>query len=86
LTLGLDRGTNAHGHMGWVTVRCRVCGVYLSLTGQHPAYGRKLEVVYACNNCAEDRGAYFCRADARSLKYTCPFCGNELTVVTPLPG
>jgi DNA-directed RNA polymerase subunit RPC12/RpoP len=82
VTLGMNKGTNAHGHMGWVTVRCRVCGRYLSITGQSPA-SRKIEVVYYCPNCAKDYGAYFCQADARMLKYRCPFCGGPLKRLTP---
>ncbi len=83
MTLGLNKGTNAHGHMGWVLVRCRVCGRYLSLTGQSPGGARRIEVVYYCPHCAKDYGAYFCAADARMLKYRCPFCGRELKQVTP---
>ncbi len=84
MTIGLIKGINAHGHMGWVLVRCRVCGRYLSLTGQHSGAGRKIEVVYACPKCAKDYGAYFCHADARKFNYKCPFCGRDLVVVSPL--
>ena len=84
MTLGLDKGTNAHGHVGWVTVRCRVCGRYLSLTGQQPGSVRKIEVVYYCPHCAKDYGAYFCAADARMIKYKCPFCGRDLKIATPI--
>jgi len=86
VTMGLDKGTNTHGHMGWVLVRCRVCGRYLSLTGQKPGSGRKIDIVYYCPHCAKDYGAYFCHADARMLKYRCPFCGRPLQVASPLPG
>jgi len=84
VTLGLNKGTNAHGHMGWMLVRCRVCGRYLSLTGQKPGSGRKTEVVYACKYCAQKYGAYFCHADARRTHYRCPFCGRELVLITPV--
>ena len=83
MTLGLHKGTNAHGHIGWVTVRCRVCGRYLSLTGQKPGAARRIEIVYHCPKCAQTYGAYFCAADARMLKYTCPFCGGPLKEATP---
>ncbi len=85
MTIGLDKGTNAQGHIGWITVRCRICGTYLSLTGQYPGAGRRIEIVYSCPKCAMDYGAYFCHADARKVKYTCPFCGGPLKVVSPLP-
>jgi len=83
MTLGLNKGTNAQGHMGWVLVRCRVCGRYLSLTGQKPG-SRKIEVVYYCPHCAEKYGAYFCHADARMTHYRCPFCGRKLQLATPI--
>jgi len=97
MTIGKLRGTNAMGHLGWITVRCRVCGRLLDLSGQKPG-SRKFEVVYACPKCAAKLGAYFCSADARSLKYRCPFCsadarslkyrcpfcGSELVPVTPV--
>jgi predicted RNA-binding Zn-ribbon protein involved in translation (DUF1610 family) len=54
----------------------------LSLTGQSPG-SRKIEVVYYCPDCARDYGAYFCHADARMLKYRCPFCGKPLKRYTP---
>jgi len=85
LTVGLLKGTNAWGHIGWVTVYCRVCGRRLSLTGQKPGSARKIEVVYYCPKCAERYGAYFCAADARALKYRCPFCGGRLEIASPLP-
>ena len=83
MTLGLIKGMNAMGHAGWITVRCRVCWMKLSLTGYHPGT-RRTEPVYACPNCAKDLGAYFCRADAKALKYRCPFCGSELSLVSPI--
>ncbi len=57
--------------------------MYLDITGQPPAT-RRLDIVYACPKCAEDYNAYFCRADARSLKYRCPFCRAELAVISPV--
>ena len=83
MTVGKIRGTNAMGTLGWVTVRCRVCGRLLDLTGQRPG-SKKFEPVYACPKCASTLGAYFCAADARSLKYRCPFCGSDLVLVSPL--
>lgn len=84
MTLGLDKGTNAQGHMGWISVRCRICGRHLSLTGNYPGT-RQFIVVYACPKCARDYEAYFCHADARKVKYTCPYCGGPLKPLTPIP-
>ena len=84
MTIGLLKGTAAWGHVGWVTVYCRVCGARLSLAGQKPR-SRRTEIVYACPKCAKDYGAYFCAADARALKYRCPFCGTRLEIVSPQP-
>jgi len=82
VTVGLNRGSNSLGHPGWTRVRCRVCNMKLDITGQPPG-ARRIDIVYACPRCAEDYGAYFCRADAKSLKFKCPFCGSELAVITP---
>jgi len=82
LTVGLARGINAMGHMGWVTVRCRICSAWLDVTG---GVGRaKKQLTYACPRCAELHQAYFCRACARKVRYTCPYCGAPLTLVTPV--
>lgn len=83
MTIGKVRGVNAMGHLGWTTVRCRVCGRLLDMTGQRPG-SRRFDVVYMCPKCATKYGAYFCSADARSLKYKCPFCGSDLVQVTPV--
>ena len=83
MTVGLNKGTTSLGHVGWVTVRCRICGTYMDITGQQPG-ARKIDIVYACPKCAEPYGAYFCRADARRVKYTCPYCGSKLVVISPL--
>ena len=84
MTIGLLKGTSAHGHVGWVTVYCRVCGAGLNVTGQKPR-SRRVDVVYACPKCAEQYEAYFCAADARAVKYTCPFCRSRLEIVSPTP-
>ncbi len=84
MTIGLDKGTNAQGHMGWVTVRCRICGTYLSLTGMQPGGWRKASIAYYCPKCEKDYLAYFCHADARKVKYTCPYCGGPLRPATPI--
>ncbi len=84
MTIGLLKGTSSWGHSGWVTVYCRVCGAKMNLSGQKPR-SRKVEVVYACPKCAEKYEAYFCAADARFVKYTCPFCGTKLEIVSPQP-
>jgi DNA-directed RNA polymerase subunit RPC12/RpoP len=83
VTIGLARGVNALGHVGWITVRCRICGRYLDLSGQKPG-ARHEEVVYACPKCMKTLEAYFCAADAKKLGYRCPYCGTQLTIVTPL--
>jgi DNA-directed RNA polymerase subunit RPC12/RpoP len=85
VTIGLLKGVNAAGHIGWITVRCAICGAKLSLTGQKPRGGRRFEPVYACPKCSKKFNAYFCAADAKRLKYRCPYCGSKLVLVTPLP-
>ncbi|GAB6148262.1 hypothetical protein JCM10135_08040 [Stetteria hydrogenophila] len=84
MTIGLLKGSWSWGHKGWLRVYCRVCGAALDLSGQKPRT-RKTEVVYACPKCAAKYEAYFCAADARALKYTCPFCGSKLEIVSPQP-
>ncbi|AFZ71026.1 hypothetical protein Calag_1314 [Caldisphaera lagunensis DSM 15908] len=83
MTIGLAKGANSMGHVGWITVRCRICGRYLDLSGQKPN-ARHEEVVYACPKCAKTLNVYFCAADAKRLRYHCPYCGSQLTVVSPL--
>ncbi|MFP3402760.1 MAG: hypothetical protein RXN87_04380 [Acidilobus sp.] len=83
MTVGKMRGVNAMGTLGWTTVRCRICGRLLDLSGQRPD-SRRFEPVYMCPKCAKTLDAYFCAADARSLKYRCPFCGSELVLATPV--
>lgn len=85
MTIGLLKGTNAAGHIGWVTVYCAVCSTRLNLTGQKPRGARRYEVVYACPKCTEKYEAYFCAADARAVKYKCPYCGTKLELVSPIP-
>ncbi|MFN4046316.1 MAG: hypothetical protein ACK4H7_03135 [Acidilobaceae archaeon] len=82
MTVGMAKGTNAMGHLGWVTVRCRVCGIWLDLTGG-AGRGRKM-VAYACPRCSKTLEAFFCSPCAKKVKYTCPYCGTQLTPVTPL--
>jgi len=74
MSFGRIKGVNAHGHLGWVTVKCRLCGKKMDYTRQ---------VVYKCPKCAEKYQAYFCDADARVLHYRCPFCREKLV---PLSG
>ncbi len=73
MTIGLLKGTNSPGHKGWTHVKCRICGKELDLF-------RAIDTgdVYYCPKCAKTRGAYFCAADAKRLKYRCPYCGSEL--------
>ncbi len=68
------RGINAVGHLGWVEVKCRICARKMDVT---------TDIVYACPACEEKYEAYFCPADAKRLHYRCPFCGRELTPITP---
>ena len=69
MTIGLLKGINAPGHKGWSTVKCSICNKKLDLfnaveTGE----------VYVCPKC----GAFFCAADARRVKYRCPYDRTEL--------
>lgn len=86
MTVGLNKGSNYMGHLGWITVRCRICATYLDLTGQPPGATTPTDIVYACPKCVGPRGAYFCHADARAVKYSCPYCGSKLVILTPLAG
>ncbi|MCE4608459.1 MAG: hypothetical protein F7B61_05830 [Caldisphaeraceae archaeon] len=83
MTIGLAKGINASGHVGWVTVRCRICGRYMDLSGQKPG-SRHEEVVYMCPKCSKTVEAYFCAADAKRLGYRCPYCGSQLVLASPL--
>ncbi len=67
--MGRIKGVNAQGHLGWVTVRCRICNRKLDVT-KHP--------VYKCPKCEKKYQAYFCEADARVLHYKCPYCRTPL--------
>ena len=69
MTIGLLKGINAPGHKGWSTVKCSICKKKLDLfeaidTGE----------VYVCTKC----NSFFCIADARRVKYRCPYDGAEL--------
>ena len=72
-TAGL-KGINAAGHDGWITVKCRVCARILDLTE---------DITYVCRYCETKYDAYFCPADAKRLRYRCPYCGRELTLYNP---
>jgi DNA-directed RNA polymerase subunit RPC12/RpoP len=63
------RGSAAYGHIGWVQVYCRICNRKLKMG---------TDIVYKCPKCEKKYRAYFCEADARGLKYRCPYCGSEL--------
>lgn len=70
MSVGKAKGINTHGHLGWVTVKCRICAAKLDVTKR---------LVYRCPQCYVDPvRAYFCEADARRLRYKCPFCGKKL--------
>ncbi len=69
MTIGLLKGVNTGGHLGWVTVRCRICNRKLEVTR---------EPVYVCPKCRDSQDAYFCEAHARKVKHRCPYCGTEL--------
>ncbi len=64
-----NKGSNAYGHIGWLTVKCTICNRSL-LIGT--------DVVYKCPKCEKKYKAYFCEADKRGLKGKCPYCGTEL--------
>ena len=72
-TSGL-KGINAVGHLGWVKYKCRICARVLDISE---------DIVYACPSCKDKYNAYFCSADAKRLHYRCPFCGRELTPISP---
>ncbi|MEM2007454.1 MAG: hypothetical protein QW154_07470 [Sulfolobales archaeon] len=65
-------GTNAGGHAGWATKRCKVCSRDLVI-GEAS--------VYYCSNCSTKYGAYFCSSDARVLHYKCPYCKQPLELL-----
>lgn len=72
MTIGVLIGVNAGGHKGWVTVKCRLCAREMDITKN---------IVYYCPKCVSNHRSYFCEADARRLKYKCPYCGHELEVL-----
>jgi len=69
------KGVNAHGHLGWVTVRCRICARLEDYTRA---------VVYVCPNCYTKFQAYFCSSCAKVLHYKCPYCRSELVTLPSL--
>lgn len=84
MTVGLSKGTQGLGHIGWITVKCRICATRLDLSGRKPGVVRGLQVVYYCPKCYRDHDTYLCHADARRVKYKCPYCGSQLAVFSPL--
>jgi DNA-directed RNA polymerase subunit RPC12/RpoP len=54
----------------------------LDITGQAPG-ARRIDLVYVCPKCVNDYDAYFCRADAKTLRFRCPFCKGPLKLITP---
>lgn len=75
MSIGKIKGANAHGHLGWVTVRCRVCARLEDFTRS---------VIYICPNCNKKFPSYFCPSCARVLHYRCPYCRNELVTLASL--
>jgi len=73
VSIGRILGVNAQGHLGWVTVKCAVCATKMDVTRR---------VVYRCPECSKHFDAYFCEADARLLRYKCPYCRERLVVAT----
>jgi len=63
------RGSNAAGHRGWYTVKCRICARKLYIGS---------DVVYYCPKCHIKYSTYFCEAHSRKLHRRCPYCGTEL--------
>ncbi|BCU68348.1 hypothetical protein HS7_17850 [Sulfolobales archaeon HS-7] len=66
------KGTNAYGHSGWLTHKCVICSRSIRVGGT---------IIYTCPKDAEKLRAYFCEADARNVKYKCPFCGEQLITI-----
>ena len=58
------KGSNAYGHLGWITKYCRICNRKLKVG---------IDVVYKCPKCEKVYNAYFCEADARGLHHKCPY-------------
>ncbi|MEM0020687.1 MAG: hypothetical protein QW039_01265 [Fervidicoccaceae archaeon] len=73
MSVGKVKGINTHGHLGWVTKRCRICGRLMDVTRQ---------IVYKCPTCEKKYSAYFCEADAKLLHYRCPYCKGQLVLFT----
>jgi phage FluMu protein Com len=47
------KGSNAYGHLGWITKYCRICNRKLKVG---------IDVVYKCPKCEKVYNAYFCEA------------------------
>ncbi|MEM1620242.1 MAG: hypothetical protein QXU97_01970 [Fervidicoccaceae archaeon] len=69
MSVGRARGINAMGHLGWVTKKCAVCSIKLDISKR---------LVYYCDKCSKTLNAFFCEADAKRLRYRCPYCGEKL--------
>lgn len=69
MTIGLLKGINAPGHKGWTTVKCSICKKQLDLFDAVESGD-----AYVCPKC----NSFFCAADAKRVKYRCPYCRVEL--------
>ncbi|MEM0026267.1 MAG: hypothetical protein QXV93_02095 [Zestosphaera sp.] len=66
--MGMLRGINASGHLGWVTKNCTICRKSLHV-------GR--DVLYTCSKCGMDK-VIICSGDYKALNGKCPYCRSEL--------
>lgn len=62
------RGANSMGHKGWHEFKCAICAKKLYIGDT---------VTFKCPKC----DTYFCEADAKRLRYRCPYCGSDLVSV-----
>jgi len=73
MSIGKIKGANAHGHLGWVTVRCRICARLEDYTRA---------VIYVCPECMKKIPAYYCSSCAKVLHYKCPYCKTPLVTLS----
>lgn len=71
------RGSNSYGHVGWLSYKCAICSTTVVVGSPIP----HRSIAYRCPKDMTKFNAYFCEADARGLKYKCPYCGSDLEMV-----
>ncbi len=69
MSVGRIAGAAAMGNLGWVRVRCKLCGTWILITK---------EEYYVCPNCEKRFNATFCAPCAKKIHYRCPYCRSEL--------